>query len=169
MIVIVFGLPGSGKTYFASELASRIRGLHISSDSIREELNKHTYDEKDKMEVYKYMLKLIEGSNHTKNLILDGTFYKAEIRDWFKQKARSLNADLRFIEMKAEEELIKKRVSRIREKTQADFNVYLKIKSAFESMQEDHLILNSGQEDLSTMLERAENYLNSPNEPSPDQ
>jgi len=35
MIIIVFGLPGSGKSYFASKLAERINARYINSDVIR--------------------------------------------------------------------------------------------------------------------------------------
>ena len=39
MIIQIIGLPGSGKTYLAKELASRINAIHLNADEIRAELN----------------------------------------------------------------------------------------------------------------------------------
>jgi len=40
MIIQIIGLPGSGKTTFAKELADRINGIHLNADEVRAELNK---------------------------------------------------------------------------------------------------------------------------------
>jgi adenylylsulfate kinase len=40
MIIQVIGLPGSGKTTFAKELADRINAIHLNADEVRAELNK---------------------------------------------------------------------------------------------------------------------------------
>jgi hypothetical protein len=40
MIIQVIGLPGSGKSTFAKELADRINGIHLNADEVRAELNK---------------------------------------------------------------------------------------------------------------------------------
>jgi len=40
MIIQVIGLPGSGKTTFAKDLADRINGIHLNADEVRAELNK---------------------------------------------------------------------------------------------------------------------------------
>lgn len=168
MIVIVFGLPGSGKTYFASKLALRIGGLHISSDAIRQQQQKRKYHEEDKMEIYHAMLVLMEKAGPDKNVVLDATFYKERIRNMFKDKARSLGINIYFIEMKADELVIKERVSRKRPETEADFTVYFIIKSQFEPLKEEHLILNSDQEDLNIMLDKAEEYIEYRNGPSTD-
>jgi predicted kinase len=47
MTVIVFGLPGSGKSYFATRLAELLNASYISSDQLRMQLYaKRTYTEK---------------------------------------------------------------------------------------------------------------------------
>jgi len=38
MVIIVFGLPGSGKTWFAKTLAARIKAVYISTDQLRNSL-----------------------------------------------------------------------------------------------------------------------------------
>jgi adenylylsulfate kinase len=51
MIVQVIGLPGSGKTTFAKELADRINAIHINADDVRAELNKDLgFSKEDRIE-----------------------------------------------------------------------------------------------------------------------
>lgn len=170
MIVIVFGLPGSGKTYFASKLAPRINGLHISSDRVRQQMQKQgIYDEPAKMEVYHEMLTLMENAAFSKNVVLDATFYKEDVRNAFKEKSKELRINLYYIEIKAEELIIRERISKKRDETEADFDVYLKIKNTFEPLEEDHLILDSSKEELNEMLNKAEQYIKYRNGLSPDQ
>ncbi len=161
MIVIVFGLPGSGKTYFAGKLASEIRGLHISSDNLRQQhLNEQDkYNEQAKMQIYQSMLASMEKAAPDKNIVLDATFYKENIRNIFKEKARFLDISLYFIEIKADESIIKERVKKKRKETEADFDVYLKLKNIFEPLKEKHLILNSDREALKEMLNKAKKYI----------
>lgn len=40
MIIQIIGLPGSGKTTLAKELADRINAIHLNADEVRAELNK---------------------------------------------------------------------------------------------------------------------------------
>ena len=40
MIIQVIGLPGSGKTTYAKELAGRINAIHLNADEVRADLNK---------------------------------------------------------------------------------------------------------------------------------
>lgn len=40
MIIQIIGLPGSGKTTLAKELASRINAIHLNADEVRADLNK---------------------------------------------------------------------------------------------------------------------------------
>ena len=85
MIIIVFGLPGSGKSYFASQLAKMLNADYINSDKIRMAMFvKRTYTINEKLAVYNEMLMQARKAekNHT-NLVLDATFYKNEIREIF--------------------------------------------------------------------------------------
>lgn len=160
--VIVFGLPGSGKTYFAEKLATRINGLHISSDTIRQGLQQsHKYHQQSKMEVYLEMLNLMEKAIRNKqNTVLDATFYKSAIRNLFKEKARVLNNPLYFIEIRADESTIRDRVNKKRKDSEADLEVYFKIKHVFEPLKDNHLVLHSGKGELDSMLDKALDYIN---------
>jgi predicted kinase len=162
MNIAIFGLPGSGKTFLAKELAKRINGLHISSDTVRKELKKRgKYNEKAKLEVYHAMLKLMDAAiKHKQNVVLDATFYKENIRSLFEKKAGEYHNPLYFIEMRAAESVIKERVDKKRPDSEADFEVYLKIKNEFEPLREDHLVLYPDHEELDKMLDRVLSYTN---------
>ena len=77
MIIIIFGLPGSGKSYFASKLAKKLKAKYVSSDVIRNQLfnvKDYTLDEKKK--VYSEMIREMKRAiQQNANIILDATFY----------------------------------------------------------------------------------------------
>ena len=67
---------------------------------------------------------------------------------------------IRWIEIRADEDLIRDRLIRPRIESEADYNVYLKLKKDWEPMDEDHLVLRSTNENLESLLETAIDYLN---------
>ena len=157
MIVVVFGLPGTGKSYFACRLAEKLNAEYVSSDQIRFSMIKNRkYNKEEKMHVYRKMLVLTESLvNKKKHVILDGTFYKEEIRQMFLSLALSLKVKIFFIEVTAEDWLVKKRVEKKRAGSEADYDVYLKIKKLFEPMDSKHLMLESTQTNIENMLQKA--------------
>jgi predicted kinase len=162
MIIVIFGLPGSGKSYFARKLAKRLNARLISSDAVRQQLRQNgKYDDQAKITVYLEMLSLMEtGIKDHQSIVLDATFFKAGIRELFKEKAGELGEPVYFIEIRANEETIKTRVSKPRPDSEADFEVYLNVKREFEPLTEDHLVLYSDREPIERMLDEAMAYLN---------
>ena len=160
MIVIVFGLPGSGKSYFASRLAKMINAGYINSDRLRKEMFKdRTYSEQEKAAVYKAMLeKMKEAMNQDKNLVLDATFHKNETRKLFIREAERKDG-IFFIEIKADENIIRERLKEERSYSEADFEVYKFIRQHYEPLKERHLILESTNENIDSMLQKAADYL----------
>ena len=160
MIVIVFGLPGSGKSYFASHLASMINADYINSDKVRRTMfDTRTYSIKEKLAVYYEMLtQMKEVVKQNKNLVLDATFYNNDIRKKFLDEAIGAGS-IFFIEVKAEESVIRKRLQEKRVDSEADFEVYKKIKKQWEPLYEDHLILQSTNDNINEMLYKAADYL----------
>jgi predicted kinase len=111
MIIIVMGLPGSGKSYFASRLAELIHAGYISSDRVRKSMyTDRSYSEKEKYSVYQEMLELMrQAIKQDRDLVLDATFYKNDIRKTFTDEARK-GGGVSFIEVKADEAVIKERL-----------------------------------------------------------
>ena len=169
MMIIVFGLPGSGKSYFASHLAHKINADYINSDKLRRMMiDKRTYTANEKLAVYDEMLKqaMEAGKKHT-NIVLDATFYKHAIRKIFIDGVEN-GAEIGFIEVRADESLIRERLKKTREYSEADFDVYKKIKKEWEPLNERHLILHSTDDNISGMLQQAINYLHLQNDKEPN-
>lgn len=159
MIVVVYGLPGTGKTYLADKLAAKIGAGHINSDRVRKKMfAERTYSPEEKLSVYDELLtQMREALKQNRNLVIDATFYKDAIRKEFMKDAGN---NIRFIEVKADEALVKERLKKTRTDSEADFEVYNEIQSQFEPMRESHLVLYSTDDNITDMIRRAVNYLN---------
>jgi predicted kinase len=165
MVVIVLGLPGSGKSYFASQFAGMINAEYINSDRERKKLLANsTYTEEEKLAVYKNMLiKMKQLLHQKKDLVLDATFYKDDIRQEFLREAKG-DVDLILIEVRAEESVVRDRLKKPRSDSDADFEVYIKIKKQWEPLVEEHLVLFSTDNNILDMLQKAGDYMRTRND-----
>lgn len=160
MIVIVYGLPGSGKSYLASRLADSIHSAYVNSDRVRKELfAKRDYTDQEKKAVYKEMLKEMNRAiDQNYDLILDATFHQKQTRELF-IKAAEGKETIFFIEVVADEAVIKERLKKERPFSEADYEVYRIISQKNEPLSEPHLILQSTNDNIDEMLQKAVAYL----------
>ena len=161
MIVVVLGLPGSGKSYFAEKLAGRVGAVYLSSDQIRNSLGaRGKYSEHDKMLIYNAMAeKTGQALNAGKDVVVDATFYQSVMIDLFVGLAKTLGTPIWFIRIDADESLIKLRLAEPRKDSEADYDVYLKIKEQFEGLQVPHITLKSETDNVNLMLAQAIDYI----------
>lgn len=157
---MITGLPGTGKTTFARSLAEALGEPHFNTDIIRDELGlRGQYDEATKKKVYSSLLdhtrREVERGN---KVVVDGTFFKKELRRPFVELSQQLETSICWVEITAEEPVVKERVSQKRTYSEADYDVYLKIKEAFEPLEEDHLTLRSDQCTVEEMIEKTKSY-----------
>ena len=159
-MVIVFGLPGSGKSYFASRLAKRIKADYINSDRLRKEMHKlRTYSNQEKESVYEAMLqRMKEGVDESRNVVLDATFHKKQTRQPFIREMKT-KGGIYFIEVIAEEGITRERLKRKRRYSEADFKVYKIISSENEPLKQPRLLLQSTHSNIKEMLGKALDYL----------
>lgn len=160
MIIIVFGLPGSGKSFFAQRLADRLDAGYVNSDRLRKELfAERIYTDHEKAAVYEKMLdEMKHHARHNLNLVLDGTFHKKKVRKMFTDELPEKEKII-FIEIQADEDVIRERVRKPRPYSEADFEVYNLIKDQYEPLEEPHLILKSTNQNIDEMLSKASEYL----------
>jgi predicted kinase len=160
MVVIVTGLPGSGKSFFASQLAKGINADYINSDQVRKTMMPPGhYSLQEKRSVYGQMLaQAITLVNQKRKVVLDATFYNGAAREQFKD-ALSRITPVKFIEVTATKALIKDRLRLPRKDSEADYEVYKKIRAAWEPLQEPHLVLQSTNNNIAALLEVALDYL----------
>lgn len=161
-LILVCGLPGSGKSYFAKHLSDKIQACYLNSDICRKELFPHhrTYSEKEKQGVYDALLSNTETNLiHHRSVVLDATFYKNSLRLPFYKLAKQLNCPCSIIYIRAEETLIKERTSQIRQDSEADYSVYLKLKDVFEPIDKPYLTLQSTNNNIDDLLSSALTFL----------
>ena len=160
MIVIVLGLPGSGKSYFASRLAEVIQADYINSDQVRKEMfSKRMYSEQEKGAVYNAMLEKMKSVVQlNKDLVIDATFQREDSRQLFIRQLRG-KVEFFFIEITANPDLIRRRLKKERPFSEADFEVYELTRQQWQPLREPHLSLGSTDENIYFMLEKAINYL----------
>ncbi len=161
MIILVFGLPGTGKTYFSERLSNEIGAVHINTDMVRKNLHfEGHYDEKTKQQVYNELIKHVQREiKKGSDVLIDGTFHRNDRRLQVKHAAEEMNQQLYIIEMKAGEEIIKKRMKKNRKYSEADFGVYSELKSEFEPANDKHLKLQSDDENIQELIAAAKKYI----------
>ena len=157
VLVVVFGLPGTGKTTFAESLAAHLKLPHYNTDKIRSEMGlRGRYDPATKTQVYNRMLERTEAELRDGNhVILDGTFYLKGLRKSLRALAGGYRARIYWIEISAGEQTVAERVSRTRPFSEADFAAFTLVKQAFEPLEEEHLTLFSDRMTAGQMLEKA--------------
>lgn len=162
MIVVVTGLPGTGKTTFSKSLARKMKALHLNTDIIRDQLHlRGHYDRTSKQRIYERMCDLVAKEiSSKKNVIVDGTFYKKQLRDAYIHLASKHQVAIKWIELKANEATIRERVEKKRTYSEADFEVYLKVKASFEPIHQARLELWTDQDlEMEDLLLEALEYL----------
>lgn len=156
-IIVIFGLPGCGKSTFAQALSAAIDASLISSHIVRDEfLLRGNYTDKVKEKVYTEMLNMATAVvKHGGSVILDGTYYREDLRRKIISKARELHLIPYFIEIKTDEAVVHDRIRARSIESDADYDVYLKIRERFEPMCDYHLIMHSDIQTAEEMLTRA--------------
>lgn len=156
MIVIVFGLPGTGKSYLAREFATRTGAAWLNTDIVRKEMGKQgQYDKKTNRKVYEELLKKTRDAARKKNYVLvDGTFRKKKYRQMFKKEAARLGRRLLFVEMKAGNETVKERMKNDRRYSEAGYDEYLMLRDKFEDMNEEHPVIWSDRMETDGMIDQ---------------
>ncbi len=134
MIILVFGLPGVGKSYFSRQFAKEIGIRYLNTDIVRDRLNKRgQYDKQSKEQVYEELMKeLEEGVRNDLDVLVDGTFHKKERRNRVRAIGREYDQPIFLIELKAQEEIAWERLKSKRKYSESDFQVYQRIKQEWE-------------------------------------
>jgi predicted kinase len=148
MLIIVCGLPGTGKTTLAKRIADETSSFLLNTDTIRKRvIYDPRYTEKEKEMIYELLFEMAEKFLLTgKNVVLDGTFYRKDLRERAGEIAEKAKSEFRVIEVRCREDVVRKMMKERRKKgseSDADFAVYRKLKKEFEPVREKHLVLDT--------------------------
>lgn len=161
MIILVMGLPGTGKSYFSEHLAREMDAVYLNTDIIREKMDyKGQYDEKSRFEVYERLhSEMLMYISNGQPCVVDGTFQQKKFRDMFIKSAQKHNKNLYLVLMEAREGEIKKRLEKSRKHTEADVEVYHNLKDQFDPIGQPHLKIQSDELSLKEMTQKIKDYM----------
>lgn len=150
-IIMMHGLPGTGKSFVAQKIAERFPNSIVlktvqfrhdtSSSSVDrfDENNPKTRKEKD--DSYKLLCEAARVAlEKGKTPILDGTFHKKYRREWVYQLGSEMKADVIVVSTTCEESVVFDRLKHREKQENAD--AFLKSKEAYEIMKQQQDELN---------------------------
>jgi len=157
-LVVVSGLPGTGKSYFSARLAEKLDFLVLESDALRKVLFfPPAYTAEESSHLFRVIHELIRQLLlRGIPLILDATNLSERHRESLYSIAEHTGAQLILIEVKAPPELVHSRLeSRSAAATNSDagWAVYQKMLPTVEEMRRHHYSVDTSQ-DISPVIEK---------------
>ena len=161
MIVLICGLPGTGKTFLSNKLSKYINSTVLSTDKIRKELiQKPTYTPWERALIYDVLFLLAKYLHSSGiNCILDGTFNMEKSRREIKDLLNLSNNQFYIIECICPEDLIITRLLlRKDDYSDATVSIYLKMKKIYEPVKQTHISINTSKP-LNRNIDRILRYI----------
>ena len=160
-IIVVSGLPGTGKSYFCRRLAERLPFLILESDALRKQLfPAPTYSAEESGYLFRTIYQVIE--DFIKNripVILDATNLEERYRERIYNISERLDAKLILVSVKAPSELARQRLKKrmegknVNENSDANWEVYQKLKPTEEKIKRHHFTVDTSR-DISPVIDK---------------
>jgi len=149
MLILVTGLPGSGKSTVARLLAKQLDAHILNSDVIRRELYPiaRTYSSQETQQVIRETERrareLLQAGG---TVILDALFTKQRPREEYRELAQEIGAPFHIVYVVAPEEKTRERLelrAQLGDASEATFEYYLNRKPHFEAVQGEHFVIHN--------------------------
>ena len=151
-LVVVSGLPGTGKTYFCGKLAERLLFAILESDALRKVLfSPPDYSPKESSHLFLAVHRLIERLL-TKgiSLILDATNLSERHREYLYRITDRLDAKLVLVRIEAPPQVVRRRLeNRLKGsngKSDADWAIYQKMKPLTQKISRKHYAVDTSRD-----------------------
>jgi len=159
--IVVSGLPGTGKSYFCTKLAERLRFVVLESDALRKTLfPSPSYSPEESARLFWALHHLIEALlKKGISLILDATNLSERNRERLYNIAERLEVKLVLVRVEAPPEVVYQRLkSRVGGasapgNSDADWSVYQKMKSTVDKIGRNHYAVDTSR-DITPVLDK---------------
>lgn len=160
-LIVVSGLPGTGKSFFCRKLAERLPFLILASDTLRKILfPSPQYKESENKRLFSACHVLIEELLRKGiPVIFDATNLLEHHREYFYRAAERAGAKLILVWVEAPTEVVRQRLL-AREKaampqydSEASWEVYNKMKPRREKISRNHLVVDTSQ-DITAVIDK---------------
>lgn len=153
-LIVVSGLPGTGKSFFCRKLAERLPFLILTSDSLRRALfPTPQYDEQENRRLFSACHVLIEELLEKGiPVIFDATNLLEHHREYLYRAAERAGARLILVWVEAPPEVVRQRllareVAAVPDSdSQAGWQVYNKMKPRTEKISRNHLVVDTSRD-----------------------
>ena len=158
-LIVVSGLPGTGKSYFCNKLAERLPFAILESDALRKTLFPlPSYSAKESSQLFRAIHLLVERLLEKGiSLILDATNLSEQNREHLYSIADRLNVKLVLVRVEAPPEVVRerleKRLKNSGSESDADWAVYRKMKSSVDRIRRNHYAVDTSH-DIAPVLDK---------------
>jgi len=160
-LIIVSGLPGTGKSYFSRKLAERLPSVVIESDALRKHLFPvPSYSSDESHHLFAACHRLIEEFLDIGiSVILDATNLVEHHREPLYRIAQRLQAKLILVQVEAPRELVRERLQGRAEgidredKSDAGWNIYQRMKTRVERISRNYFAVDTSR-DITPVIEK---------------
>ena len=147
-LVVVCGLPGTGKTTVAREITERLDARLLRTDVVRKDLfDDPAYTEAETEAVYAELFDRATAALADESVVLDATFRTEAFRTGAREAARSVDAAFRLVGVECTDEVVRERIhARSDDASDADVAVYEQFRETYDPVQDADLVVdNSGE------------------------
>lgn len=170
VLIVVSGLPGSGKSYFSRRLAERFPLVVLETDSLRQRLvPKPTYSAEESQRLFAATHLLIKRLlQKSIPVLLDATNLVERHREILYHLAEKTGAKLILVRLEAPTGVVVQRLQARQEQTSredhstADVEVYRRMRSSSEPIRRQHFAVDTSQDigpAISKVLREVRNWL----------
>ncbi len=146
MIVVCYGLPGTGKTTIGRRLAEELNCPSLGTDTVRRRvLPNPTYTFEERQLIYRTLFYIIELLHqHGIHVVVDGTFTRNELRSEIVATAKRIGTPVIFVECRCDRDTAIRRIQ-TRQDTESDAKAetYDRLFERWEENESPHLLVDT--------------------------